>query len=93
MKELSELRGELDSIDRRLVELYQQRLEVCKSVAEYKIATGKMVLDRDREAEKIHSLTALAADEFNEKAIQELFEQIMSVSRKLQYRMLADTDN
>ncbi|MCI6810901.1 MAG: prephenate dehydratase [Lachnospiraceae bacterium] len=92
MKELSELRGELDSIDRRLVELYQQRLEVCKSVAEYKIATGKMVLDRDREAEKIHSLTALAADEFNEKAIQELFEQIMSVSRKLQYRMLADTD-
>ncbi|MGN0304671.1 MAG: prephenate dehydratase [Lachnospiraceae bacterium] len=90
MKELSELRGELDLIDRQLVELYQQRLEVCKLVAEYKIAKGKMVLDRDREAQKIQSLTALAADEFNEKAIRELFEQIMSVSRKLQYRMLSE---
>lgn len=90
MKELSELRGELDLIDRQLVELYQQRLEVCKLVAEYKIAKGKMVLDKDREAQKIQSLTALAADEFNEKAIRELFEQIMSVSRKLQYRMLSE---
>lgn len=90
MRELSELREELDAIDRKIVELYQQRMEISEGVAEYKIANGKMVLDRDREAQKIDAVTALAHNEFNKKAIRELFEQIMSVSRKLQYRMLSE---
>ncbi|MGN1313503.1 MAG: prephenate dehydratase [Lachnospiraceae bacterium] len=89
MKELAVLREELDCIDKKIVELYQQRLEVCEGVAEYKIANGKMVLDREREEAKIQSVSALADNEFNEKAIRELFEQIMSVSRKLQYRKLS----
>ncbi len=90
MKELSELRVQLDAIDRQIVKLYQQRLEISEGVAEYKIAHKKMVLDRDREAEKIEAVTLLARNEFNKKAIRELFEQIMSVSRKLQYRMLSE---
>ena len=91
MKDLSILRSQLDAIDKEMVKLYQQRLEVCAGVAEYKIANQKMVLDREREEQKIQSVTALAENEFNEKAIRELFEQIMSVSRKLQYRMLTAT--
>ncbi|MBQ9990132.1 MAG: prephenate dehydratase [Lachnospiraceae bacterium] len=90
MKDLSILRDQLDAIDKEMVELYQQRLEVCKGVARYKIANQKMVLDREREEQKIQSVTAFAENEFNEKAIRELFEQIMSVSRKLQYGMLAE---
>ena len=90
MIELSELRTQLDKIDKNIVELYQQRMEICKGVAEYKIANGKMVLDKEREAQKIRTLTALADNEFNEKGIEELFEQIMSISRKLQYQMLAE---
>ncbi len=90
MKELSVLREELDAIDRQIVDLYQQRMEISKGVAEYKIANKKMVLDRDREAAKIDAVTALACNEFNGKAIRELFEQIMSVSRKLQYRMMSE---
>ena len=48
MKDLSILRDQLDAIDKEMVELYQQRLEVCKGVARYKIANQKMVLDRER---------------------------------------------
>ena len=90
MTELSQLRQELDKIDQEMVELYQKRMEICKGVAEYKIANGKMVLDKEREQQKINTLVALAENEFNKKGIQELFEQIMSVSRKLQYQMLAE---
>ena len=61
--------------------------------AKYKIANGKMVLDKERENQKINTLKALANNEFNEKGIQELFEQIMSMSRKLQYKMLAETNS
>ena len=89
--DLSELREQIDEIDSRLVELYEQRMDVCRQVAEYKIATGKKVLDRQRELEKLARVRALARDEFSGKAVQELFEQIMSMSRKLQYQRLTES--
>lgn len=91
MIELSVLRQELDSIDKEIVNLYQKRMEICKGVAEYKIANGKMVLDKERELQKINTLRTLAENDFNAQGIQELFEQIMSTSRKLQYQMLAES--
>ena len=91
MVELSVLRQELDSIDKEIVNLYQKRMEICKGVAEYKIANGKMVLDKERELQKINTLRTLAENDFNAQGIQELFEQIMSTSRKLQYQMLAES--
>lgn len=90
MVDLLVLRDEIDKIDRQIVELYETRMEVCKQVAEYKIETGKQVFDKERENSKIETLKALAKNEFNSHAVQELFEQIMSISRKLQYGLLAE---
>lgn len=90
MKELSVIREELDQIDQKIVELYQQRMELAKDVAEYKIANGKMVLDKERELQKLSALKQLAKNDFNGKGIGELFEQIMSTSRKLQYQIVAE---
>lgn len=88
--ELSELRERLDVIDARIVELYEQRMEICRQVAEYKIETGKKVFDRQREAEKLAKVQSLTHNEFNGMGIKELFEQIMSMSRKLQYQLLTE---
>ena len=88
--ELSELRGQLDDIDAQIVELYEKRMEICRQVAEYKIGTGKRVLDRQREMEKLAKVRSLTHNAFNSKGVEELFEQIMSMSRKLQYQMLAE---
>ena len=88
--DLLELRDEIDKIDRQIVSLYESRMDICKQVAEYKIETGKKVFDRVREEEKIRKVKALTSNEFNSRAVEELFEQIMSVSRKLQYRLLAE---
>ena len=46
--DLSELREQIDAIDRQIVSLYEQRMEICGQVAEYKIETGKKVFDRQR---------------------------------------------
>ena len=89
MTELSVLRGELDVIDKQIVELYEKRMAVCEKVAEYKIQTGKKVFDKEREDAKIAALTALTDSDFNSHAIEELFRQIMSISRKRQYQLLA----
>ena len=46
MKDLTEIRGQIDEIDRRIVELFEQRMELTDQVAAYKIATGKAFLTR-----------------------------------------------
>ena len=87
--DLLELREQLDVIDAEIVELYEKRMNLCRQVAEYKIATGKKVFDRQREMEKLAKVKALTHNEFNRYGVEELFEQIMSMSRKLQYQLLA----
>lgn len=88
-KDLSELRSRIDEIDARIVALYEERMEVCGDVAEYKIRNGKKVFDRSREEEKIAKVKEMTHNDFNRHGVQELFEQIMSMSRKLQYQKLA----
>ncbi len=39
--DLQESRARLDELDRQLVQLFEARMEICKDVADYKIATGK----------------------------------------------------
>ena len=87
--DLLELRNQIDAIDKNIVDLYEQRMEISK-VAEYKIETGKKVFDKVREEQKLTTLKGLAHNDFNKHGIVELFEQIMSMSRKLQYQMLSE---
>ncbi len=88
--DLLELRNELDQIDKQIVELYEKRMEVCGEVAAYKIETGKRVFDKEREMQKLQAVSAMTHNEFNAYGVTELFEQIMAMSRKLQYRLLAE---
>ena len=86
--DLLELRNQLDDIDEKIVKLYEERMEICSRVADYKIKTGKKVFDKTREEEKLRKVKSLTHNEFNAYGVQELFEQIMSMSRKLQYQLL-----
>lgn len=88
--DLANLREQIDIIDKQIVELYEQRMDVSRQVAEYKIETGKKVFDKEREEEKIRKVSSMTHNEFNSHGIKELFEQIMSMSRKLQYKMLTE---
>lgn len=87
---LEELRNEIDETDRRIVELYEKRMDICRDIATYKIENGKKVFDKEREMEKLTKVKAMAHNEFNAHGIEELFEQLMSMSRKLQYQMLSE---
>ncbi len=87
--DLLELREQIDTIDAQIVELYEKRMDICSQVAEYKIGAGKKVFDRQREQEKLAKVKSLTHNEFNSHGVEELFEQIMSMSRKLQYQLLA----
>ncbi|MEE1087206.1 MAG: prephenate dehydratase [Schaedlerella sp.] len=90
MASLEQLREQLDQIDNQIVKLYEERMLVCEQVGEYKVHTGKKVLDKQREKNKLADVASKVNNEFNKKGIQELYEQLMSMSRKLQYRQLVE---
>ncbi len=88
--DLTQLRQQIDQVDAQIVDLYEKRMDICRQVAEYKIETGKKVFDRQREAEKIAKVRSMTHTDFNRTGIGELFEQLMSMSRKLQYQLLTE---
>lgn len=90
MAALEELRERLDQIDNQITHLYEERMKICEEVGAYKVQTGKRVLDKQRENNKLADVASKVEGEFNKKGIQELYEQLMSMSRKLQYRQLVE---
>ena len=93
MVDLLECRIKIDEIDRQMVELFEKRMELAMDIAGYKKSVGKPIFDAAREEEKLAALRELTQNEFNRKAIADLFKQIMSMSRRIQYTLLENHDN
>lgn len=91
--DLAESRKKIDKIDQEIVRLFQERMGVATDVAAYKRSTGKKVFDPKREDEKIATLRGMVDGEFNKMGVEDLFRQIMSISRKYQYQQLGSVVN
>jgi chorismate mutase/prephenate dehydratase len=92
MRDLKEIRKEIDEIDDQITSLYLRRLELAKDVAMYKLSKDLPVFDKKREDEKLSVLSEKGSDEFEKNGISELFTQIMSGNRKKQYKILSERD-
>lgn len=88
--DLQECRNQLDQIDKKIVELFEQRMTICGKVAEDKIRTGKEVYDGVREQQKLDAVEEMAHGDYNRIAVRELFSQMMTISRRYQYRLLTE---
>ena len=87
--DLTELRGEIDRIDRELIALLEQRMDVAAGVAAFKRGTGKPVLDPARELEKLMAVNDLCRPETAD-LITGLFAEIMAASRAYQTKLLEE---
>lgn len=93
MKDLEQLRGELDEIDRELVGLFLKRMGVSRDVARVKAAMGKNVLDASRERQVLESRAALASSAEDAQDVRELFTEIMRLSRGAQERLMKEAQD
>ena len=84
MKDLKELRVEIDELDHDIQRLFEKRMQVAADIAAYKKEKGLPVLDSTRETEKINSLKASASDAFMAGGIARLYETLMAISRDYQ---------
>lgn len=91
MVDLQESRKKIDEVDRKILKLIEERMTLTLEVADYKRNVGMPIYDPIREEEKIDYLKSITENEFNSMAVVDLFTQIMSMSRRLQYMMLEDS--
>ncbi|MCD8004662.1 MAG: chorismate mutase [Oscillospiraceae bacterium] len=90
MEELTQLRGEIDAIDRQIAALLQQRMDVTGRVGQYKMRHGMKVLDVERERQVLAAKTELSDDPAVQSALVTLFEAIMAISRRQQHQMVRE---
>lgn len=83
MKDLAECRVEIDRVDRELLRLFQQRMEICREVAEYKAAHGLATYDPGREQAILDGLAKKTTPELLPYA-RELWRTLMDLSKEFQ---------
>ena len=88
---LNELRQEIDSIDRELVELFKKRMRVAAGVAQYKKNAGLPVLDAARERSLLTKVSDLAGEEFSSYT-RVLYSTLMSLSRSYQHKLMNEDE-
>lgn len=88
MLNLQEMRNEIDLIDKKMVELYERRMEVVLNIAEYKFQNDLPVLNSDRENEVIRKNCGMLQNKSIEKSYIEYFKKLMELSRLEQEKYL-----
>jgi len=88
MKDLAECRAEIDRVDRELLRLFEERMEICQEVAQYKAAHGLATYDPGREQAVLDSLAEKTTPELLPYA-QKLWQTLMDLSKDLQRRHAA----
>ena len=91
MRELSDLRKDIDRIDTEIFRLFGERAEVAAGVAEYKCANNMRVFDPVRERQKIADAAGRVPADLATYG-QVLMELLMEVSRSRQHDLLGDAD-
>ncbi len=87
---LLELRDQLDVVDKSISSLYEKRMQLCEAVARDKIRTGKQVFDPERERQKLDAVAELVHSDFDKKGVRELYQQLMTISRRRQLEILQE---
>lgn len=82
--ELERLRGAIDSLDRELLTLLNQRLGYAKQIGQLKARQGAPVLDAGREAVVLRQILDQNPGPISDSALRHIFGEIMSVSREIQ---------
>ncbi len=83
----SDYRNEIDGIDRQIVKLFADRMDVCARISQYKKENGLPVLDQKREREKLHDVAAQSPEQIRDYAML-LYSLVLELSRSYQNRLI-----
>ena len=81
---LEEIRSRIDQIDRKLIELIEERLEIVREVALYKKENNMKIFDRKREEEVVDKNLSNVKNEELKHYIEIILKDIMDSSKEYQ---------
>ena len=85
--ELSNMRHEIDEIDRKLTELFLQRMELSQQIGRYKVSLGLPIYDKTREAAVVESRTKGLLPPQDEY-VRKFYNTIFEISKNRQYSIV-----
>ena len=88
MTELENARRIINDVDKQMAELFSQRMDAARTVAEYKKQHGLKVDDFAREEQIIAKNTALIKDEDYKSYYVSFLRETINLSKALQHRLL-----
>ncbi len=88
MNELQKARQTINDVDKQLAELFEQRMDAARIVAEYKKQNGLKIDDFAREEQIIANNTALIKDEDYKSYYVNFLREAINLSKLLQHRLL-----
>ncbi len=86
MRNIEELRKEINDINEQLLALFIRRMHVSKEVAIYKKENALPILDRKREEEILQKVVDNTPDELKSFSL-EYFKKLMDLSKEYQSEM------
>ena len=90
MREIEELRLEIDGIDKEILELFKKRMEVSGDIAAYKSEKGLPVYDPVREREKLIGISKEVPEELRDSSVA-LFRMLFELSKSRQAELLGNS--
>ena len=89
MNELENLREKIDTIDKELIVLFEERMNVVNAIAEYKIKNNLPILNQSREDIVISKVKSIVKNkDYTDSAI-DFIKDIMEISKKFQQKIIS----
>ena len=90
MNELENLRERIDTIDKELIALFEERMNVVNDIAEYKIKNNLPILNQNREDIVVSKVKAIVKNkDYTDSAI-DFIKHIMEISKKFQQKLISE---
>lgn len=90
--DINELRGRIDAVDERIIDLYRQRMEISEDIAAYKLSVGKAIYDPERERKKLVDVASKVPDDLKTGAVM-LFSTLFELSGTHQMQVMNKTSD
>ena len=88
MKEIEMLRGEIDLIDDKMIELFEKRVELAIKIGAIKKSNSIEITDDEREKEIFKMVVSKLKNKDFSIETEELFKDIIRLSKNVQHKMI-----
>ncbi|MCT8978401.1 chorismate mutase [Clostridium sp. CX1] len=90
LRELEDLRGQINEIDKALVNLFKKRMTIVSKVAEYKAKNSMEIFDGTREDQIINKHLQSIENESLKLSLKEFLQAMMTISRRSQEKIISE---